>query len=80
MESNILSEIEAYRKFRYDGVRIFTDLYVQAEAMGAKVYYPLDDTANLETPPINDVSEIDKLQPADPNKEGHLPDHFMFWM
>jgi uroporphyrinogen decarboxylase len=69
------AQIEAYRKFGYDGVRIFTDLYVQAEAMGAKVHYPVDDTANLETPPINDVSEIETLQPADPYKDGHLPAH-----
>ncbi|EGW40216.1 uroporphyrinogen decarboxylase family protein [Desulfosporosinus sp. OT] len=69
------AQVEAYRMFGHDGVRIFTDLYVQAEAMGAKVYYPLDDTANLETPAINDVSEIEKLQPANPYKDGHLPAH-----
>ena len=32
----------AYRRFGYDVVRVFTDLYVQAEAMGAKVRVPED--------------------------------------
>lgn len=69
------AQIEAYRFFKYDIIRIFTDLYTQAEAMGAEVYYPLDETAYLETPAIHDVSEIDRLQPADPYKDGNLPHH-----
>lgn len=69
------AQIDAYRLFRYDMVRIFTDLYVQAEAMGAKVYYPEDETAHLEAPAIDDISKIDSLQPADPYKDGNLPHH-----
>ncbi len=69
------AHIQAYRKFNYDGVRVFTDLYVQAEAMGAKVRYPLDDTADLDTPAIQDVVDIDRIQPADPFKDGRLPSH-----
>lgn len=69
------AHIEAYKLFRYDIIRIFTDLYTQAEAMGARVRYPLDETAYLEAPAINDVSEIDKLKPADPYKDGNLPAH-----
>jgi len=67
------AHIQAYRKFNYDGVRVFTDLYVQAEAMGAKVRYPLDDTADLDTPAIQDIAEIDRIQPANPFKDGRLP-------
>lgn len=69
------AQIRSYQMFGYDGVRIFTDLYVQAEAMGAKVYYPPDDTADLEAPAIRDVSEIDGIQPANPYKDGRLPSH-----
>jgi len=69
------AQIEAYRMFNYDNIRVFTDLYTQAEAMGAKVYYPLDETAYLEAPAINDISEIDNLMPADPYKDGNLPHH-----
>jgi len=69
------AHIEAYKLFRYDIIRIFTDLYTQAEAMGAKVHYPFDETAYLEEPAIKDISEIDSLSPADPYKDGNLPHH-----
>lgn len=69
------AQVEAYRLFRYDIIRVFTDLYTQAEAMGAKVRYPHDETAYLESPAIGDVSEIDHLQPADPYRDGDLPHH-----
>ncbi len=68
------AQIEAYRLFQYDVVRIFTDLYVQAEAMGAKVVYPLDETAHLDSPVIQDIAELDRLQPPDPYKDGQLPE------
>ena len=69
------AHIAAYRMFAYDGVRPFTDLYVQAEAMGAKVCYPVDDTADLEAPAITDLAGIDDIQPADPYHDGRLPSH-----
>ncbi len=69
------AQIAAYRRFKYDVIRIFTDLYVQAEAMGAKVRYPDDETAYLECPAINEISEINRLQPADPYRDGNLPRH-----
>lgn len=69
------AQIESYKLFKYDVVRVFTDLYTQAEAMGAKVYYPLDETAYLESSAIKDVSEINKIQPANPYKDGNLPEH-----
>jgi uroporphyrinogen decarboxylase len=67
------AQIEAYRRFNYDIVRVFTDLYVQAEAMGAKIRYPNDETAYLETPALTDIKQIDQLQPADPYRDGNLP-------
>lgn len=69
------AHIAAYQMFNYDVIRIFTDLYTQAEAMGAKVYYPLDETAHLAEPAISKLSQIDELEPADPYKDGNLPHH-----
>ncbi|MCX7745359.1 MAG: uroporphyrinogen decarboxylase family protein [Clostridia bacterium] len=69
------AHIASYKLFKYDIIRIFTDLYTQAEAMGAKVHYPHDETAFLLEPAIRDISEMDKLQPADPYKDGNLPHH-----
>ncbi|MDP4178959.1 MAG: uroporphyrinogen decarboxylase family protein [Bacillota bacterium] len=69
------AHIEAYKLFKYDIIRVFTDLYTQAEAMGAKVFNPKDETAYLESPAISSVDQIDSLKPADPYKDGDLPQH-----
>ena len=69
------AQVAAYRRFGYDVIRIFTDLYTQAEAMGAKVHYPEDETAYLAAPAITTADEIASLQPADPHKDGNLPHH-----
>lgn len=75
------AHIEAYKLFHYDNIRVFTDLYTQAEAMGSEVIYPEDETAYLGEPVIkldskfSNLAEIDKLEPADPYKDGNLPEH-----
>lgn len=69
------AQVAAYKRFGYDIIRIFTDLYTQAEAMGAKVYYPADETAYLDIPAVREVGQIGSLQPADPYKDGNLPQH-----
>ena len=67
------AHIAAYKRFKYDTVRIFTDLYVLAEAMGATVCYPADETAHLETPALAHINGIERLRPADPSRDGNLP-------
>jgi uroporphyrinogen decarboxylase len=69
------AQVAAYRRFGYDVIRIFTDLYTQAEAMGAQIHYPEDETAYLAAPAIATADEIASLQPADPYKDGNLPHH-----
>lgn len=69
------AQIAAYCRFGYDIIRIFTDLYTQAEAMGARVHYPDDETAYLAAPAIASVAEVDRLEPADPLSDGNLPQH-----
>ena len=65
--------VATYRKFGFDTVRVFTDLYVQPEAMGAKVRVPLDETAHLDSPAITTIEEIGRLTPHDPHRDGQLP-------
>jgi uroporphyrinogen decarboxylase len=67
------AQIASYRRFGMDSVRVFTDLYVWAEAMGAKLVLPEDNTADLLEPAIEDVKDIDKLRVANPYKDGRLP-------
>ena len=67
------AQVAAWRKFGYDSIRIFTDLFPWAEAMGAKVITPEDNTVDLEVPAIQNESEVSKLVPADPYKDGRLP-------
>lgn len=69
------AQVAAYRRFGYDVIRIFTDLYTQAEAMGAKVHYPDDETAYLSAPAITSSAEISSLKPSDPLNDGNLPHH-----
>ena len=69
------AQIAAYREFRYDNIRVFTDLYTTAEAMGAKVYAPEDETAYLALPAVQNVSEIDSLRPANPRRDALLSAH-----
>ena len=69
------AQVAAYRLFGYDTIRVFTDLYTQAEAMGARVNYPADETAYLGAPAIADPAENHRLQPADPHRDGNLPHH-----
>ncbi len=75
------AQIAAYRRFGYDVIRIFTDLYVMAEAMGAHVLCPPDETAYLVAPAIPDESHIEDLAVPDPWKCGNLPHHLeaMAW-
>lgn len=69
------AQIASYHKFGYDVIRVFTDLYTLAEAMGANIYYPENETAYLEHPAITTVDEISRLRPVDPWRDGNLPSH-----
>jgi uroporphyrinogen decarboxylase len=69
------AQIASYRRFSYDVIRVFTDLYTLAEAMGAEVYYPEDETAYLAAPAISSFDDIAGLQPVDPLRDGNLPSH-----
>ncbi|MCF4152352.1 uroporphyrinogen decarboxylase family protein [Dethiosulfovibrio sp. F2B] len=67
--------IATHRRFGGDGAKVFTDLFTVAEAMGAKIKFPDDDTADLLEPAIDDVSRIDELEPIDPEKACRIPVH-----
>lgn len=67
------AQIASYRRFGYDSIRIFTDLFTYAEAMGATIVAPEDNTVDLDQPAIVKMKDVDSIQPADPYKDGRLP-------
>jgi uroporphyrinogen decarboxylase len=69
------AQTASYKRFGYDVIRVFTDLYTLAEAMGAVVHYPEDETAYLAAPTIDSIDDIPRLQPVEPHKNGNLPSH-----
>ncbi len=72
------AQIVSYKKFGYDSVRVFTDLFPWAEAMGASVILPEDNTADLHEPALRskeDIQNFERLQAIDPYKDGRLPVH-----
>jgi len=69
------AHIASYRRFGYDNIRVFTDLYTLAEGMGARIRVPEDETAFLGEPAIGSVAEIESLRPVDPYRDGVLPQH-----
>jgi uroporphyrinogen decarboxylase len=58
----------AYRFYGYDGIMVFTDTVVEAEAMGAQVVITDDEDPFLLEPP-----RVGKLEPADPERDGRMP-------
>lgn len=58
----------AWREYSYDMVMVFTDTVLEAEAMGAQVVISEDESPFLLEPP-----RVEKLEPADPDKDGRMP-------
>lgn len=58
----------AYRFYGYDGITVFTDTVVEAEAMGAQVIIPEDEDPFLLAPP-----QVSRLEPAEPEQDGRMP-------
>lgn len=70
------AQIASYRRFGYDSVRIFTDLFPWAEAMGATLTLPEDSTADLLEPALKtkeDILNYQKIPVINPYKDGRLP-------
>ena len=67
------SNIEVFRKYRYDSVDVCPYCAVVAEDMGAKVFYPENDTPWIEKPFfIEKFEDIKKLQKINPKKSNVL--------
>ena len=67
-------QIEAWRRFKHDGVSAFADSCLEAEALGSKVSYSGDDIyPHIEEPILRHVRDISSLSIPDPHRDGRMP-------
>lgn len=64
--------IRSFEKFRPDSIGFGPGLQGIPEAMGSEVIIPTNNTPYINKPAINDYSEISKLSPIDPYKDGRI--------
>jgi uroporphyrinogen decarboxylase len=67
------AHVAAFRKYGQDMITLFSDTALLAEAMGTKLYYPEDDAPRFDEPAVKIASDVEKIAPADPQKDGRLP-------
>lgn len=64
--------VKSFETFRPDSIGFGPGLQGIPEAMGSEVMFPLNNTPYINKPAINDYSEIGKLSPIDPYKDGRI--------
>lgn len=67
------AQMEAQRTYGHDGLSVFTDVGIIAEAMGSKYHLREFEVPILDSPYVADTAMIDKLEPPDPTSQGRLP-------
>lgn len=67
------ANIACFKKYRHDLVYIFSTTSTLAEAMGTRMYFPEDDSPQVEIPLIQTREDLKKLRPVNPEKDGRLP-------
>ncbi len=65
--------VAGYRKFDYDAVIAFADVYLFAEAVGLKLDFPPDNVPTPKKSPIKNIESLDSLEIPDVEKDGRLP-------
>ncbi|NQS98001.1 MAG: uroporphyrinogen decarboxylase family protein [candidate division Zixibacteria bacterium] len=74
-DGKILAEAQlaAQRYYGHDGLSVFTDVGIIAEAFGSSYHLREFDVPILDQPVLSDLSNIDSLQIPDPGSNGRLP-------
>ncbi len=66
------SQLTAQRKYGHDGLSVFSDVGIIAEAMGSRYQLREFEVPILDRPIIDDVAKIDTLKIPDPGTNGRL--------
>ena len=67
------AQLAAQRKYGHEGLSVFTDVGIIAEAMGSRYYLRESEVPILDMPVVNDPLEIEMLEIPDPCSDGRLP-------
>ncbi|MGD0152619.1 MAG: uroporphyrinogen decarboxylase family protein [Thermacetogeniaceae bacterium] len=66
-------DVATYRLFGQDGVGVGPGFHGIAEAMGTGLCFPDFNVPYIAEPVVRDYDDIDRLEPADPYRDGRLP-------
>lgn len=67
------SQITAQRKYRHDGLSVFSDVGIVAEAMGSKYRFREFEVPILAEPVLKNLDDFDVLLAPEPSSDGRLP-------
>ena len=67
------AQLDAQRFYGQDGLSVFTDVGIIAEAMGSRYHLREFDVPILDRAFVDDYGKIDKLKLPDPGTDGRLP-------
>ncbi len=66
-------QLEAWKRFGYDGVTAFADNSLEAEALGSKISYENDGYPHIYEYCLNNIHDWKYLSIPDPEKDGRMP-------
>ena len=66
-------QLEVWKRFGFDGVTVFADNSLEAEAIGAKISYEDDAYPHIDEYCLNDIRDWKRLSMPDPEKDGRMP-------
>jgi len=67
------AQLKAQKRYGHDGLSVFTDVGIIAEAIGSKYHIREFDVPILDAPLIDDIVKIDDLTIPNPENDGRLP-------
>jgi len=66
-------QLAAWKRFGYDGIAVFADNSLEAEALGSELSYRDDAYPQIEKPCLDDARDWESLELPDPEKAGRMP-------
>ncbi len=67
------AHLDAWRRYGHDCILVDLDTTMLAEAMGARRDAAPGEPGHIAAPAIDDLDEVDRLCPADPEHDGRIP-------